>query len=154
MLHYYSLNSLLLALRNENNTEREKLTQTPTSELEISFWLGEKMLVRVDGGYCQDQIGSASFACHFSCISKLQIEITDICSEFQIYQKPALAKRKISNFLCNSPPTLWWYRWRKRNWQTTKTFGFCVNWLRNSERLNRLSNMTRQAFVSWRNFYR
>lgn len=63
------------------------------------------MLVRVDGGYCRDQIGSASFACHFSCISKLQIEITDICSEFQIYQKPALAKKKNPiSFAIRHPP--------------------------------------------------
>lgn len=153
MLHYYSLNSLLLALRNENNTEREKLTQTPTSELGIS------LAGRENVGACWWRLlpGSDWFI-EFRLPLLVYQQTSDrnywYLQRVSDLSKASFSEEKNSNFLCNSPPTLWCYRWRKRNWQTTKTFGFCVNWLRNSERLNRLSNMTRQAFVLWKNFCR
>lgn len=118
------------------------------------------LFVRVDGVYCRDQIGwEFSFCATLATTSRVstnfrsRLEIFAVSAKSFRFIKSVCETRKIFQFpLRCFTPLYYRRRWRAcgLNWQTSsdKNFGFCVDWLRNSDRLNRLTNMMRQTLFA------
>lgn len=118
-VHYYSLlfiGFIASCFRNKNNTGlNEKLTQTPAWRLSWDrfsmeiFWL-----VRVDGVYCQDQIGwelSYSATSRVSTNFRSRLQISAVSAESFRFIKSVCETRKIFQFPLQFS-TLLYYRRR------------------------------------------
>lgn len=146
-VHYYSLDSLLLAIEIKT-TPNEKLTQTPSGAGEEGAQ-GDVFVCacwwRLLSG---SEIGS-EFSFSFSLLPLLVYQQTSdrnyrFCSGWVSDLSKALENKK--NFpisFAQFPALLLCYLKAdvcEIGKYQDETFGFCVNWLRNSDRLNRLTN--------------